>query len=287
MRRTWSAWPALLAALAFAAACGNGGTSTAGDDVVETVDPGPGDTGEQVASPLCEPDPVVTPTGCAVCHGMPPTEKNHPPNARCWRCHGYTIERGFTFANEKLHQNGKVDVAVGCTSCHGWNLGVSPPPDLTGDCTAGTRGVGAHLAMRMAALPVHKVGCSNCHPVPLALGSPGHNDGKRDVVFAELAIAGGVKPTWDGQKCADVYCHGATLTGGTLKTPSWTDTSRAAGACGACHALATPDGKTGVDCSPCHPTTVGKDGKLLPRGTHLNGKVETFTSSALEAGGAR
>ena len=280
MRFARIGWTLVLAATVWAAGC-NKDTTEVAADVVAPVDAVQTDEIGQVPAQLCDSDPAKLPDGCVGCHGMPPTAKNHPPNTRCWRCHGNTVDRDFKLVNAKLHQNGKVDVSVGCSSCHGWSLGVSPPSDLTGDCTAGTRSNGAHLAMRKAALPVHQVACSNCHPVPAALKTAGHNDGKIDVVFAELAVVGGAKPTWDGEKCNNVYCHGATLKGGTLTNPTWTDTTHAASKCGACHALATPDGKTGVDCSACHPTTVGKDGQILPRGTHLNGVVDTAVGGAL------
>ncbi len=232
---------------------------------------------------------VKVPDGCDKCHGAPPNSARHPENNRCYRCHGNVIAQDFAWVQEKLHNNGTVDYAVGCTSCHGWNQGVSPPQNLRGQCSVDQPGVGAHAAMRNATLPVHQVACTNCHTVPLNTWAAGHIDGdkKAEVTFANLAILDGAHPVFDGKKCTSVYCHGATLTGGTLTEPSWTDTSHAASRCGACHRLTDPQGNTDVDCHSCHPTTVDESGAILPRGTHINGYVDGTADQKKKTGGAR
>jgi len=225
--------------------------------------------------------PVVTvPEGCRACHGAPPDTVRHPPNNRCFRCHGYVIDEDFNFSQPDLHQNGSVEYAVGCSSCHGWDRGVSPPQSLAGGCTPGTAGTGAHEAMRRNAPVAHQVNCSNCHVVPLSNWSEGHidGDGKAEVVFSNLAVADGAAPVWNGSTCAGVYCHGATLQGGTNTEPDWQDTSGAAGACGACHRLTDPDGNPDVDCSSCHPSSVDGNRNILPFGTHINGTIDLTTA---------
>jgi predicted CxxxxCH...CXXCH cytochrome family protein len=218
------------------------------------------------------------PEGCTGCHGAPPAKGQHgkhPGNTRCYRCHGTVIDSNFTFLPTQLHNNGTVDYAVGCSSCHGWNQGVSPPQNLKGECGQGLDGVGAHKAMRMSAIPVHQVACSNCHVVPLSLWASGHDNGTVEVRFSGLAQAGGAQPVWNGSTCKNVYCHGATLIGGDYKEPAWRDTSGAASRCGACHRLADPDNNTAADCSSCHPGTVAPDRSILPFGDHLNGVIDT------------
>lgn len=241
-------------------------------------------SGSQSSSVLddCGYPVAEVPTGCSStsCHLSPPatgTHGPHPANNRCYRCHGAVINSSFAFLKTNLHNNGTVDYAVGCSSCHGWNQGVSPPQNLKGECGQGLDGVGAHKAMRMSAIPVHQVACTNCHVVPLSTWAAGHidGDGKAEVVFANLATAGGAQPVWEEGKCTNVYCHGATLKGGDHKNPAWKDTSGAASQCGACHSLADPDNNTAVDCSSCHPETVAPDGSILPYGKHLNGVVDT------------
>ena len=219
---------------------------------------------------------VEVPEGCDTCHGAPPETARHPDNHRCFRCHGYVIDENWEWVDAGRHNDGNVDYAVGCTSCHGWDLGSSPPQSLDGECTEGTYGIGAHKAMRRDALMAHKVACSNCHTVPLTTWSQGHidGDGVAEVAFKNLATVHGAQPVWNGKTCSGTYCHGATLTGGNLKEPSWFDTSGEPGRCGACHRITDPTGDPDADCSSCHPTSIDADRFLLPQGTHINGYID-------------
>ncbi len=235
----------------------------------------------------CGYEKVSVPAGCGECHGAPPKTARHPDNNRCYRCHGYVVDEYFNFVQPELHKNGQVDYAVGCTSCHGWNLGASPPQNLNGECSAGLDGVGAHEAMRRGDIPAHQTACSNCHWVPLETWEEGHidGDGVAEVAFKNLATVDGANPMWDGGKCSNVYCHGATLTGGDYKNPVWLDTSGDASRCGACHRITDPSGDASADCSSCHPTTLDSDRNILPRGTHINGHIDMADESE-EKGGA-
>ena len=276
-----------LALMAGAVAC-SGGSSE-----VEITDAATDATGDaEVAAPAvddCGFPLMVVPDTCAGCHGAPPPAP-HVPNVHCERCHGYdvgVVDGQMAIVRDELHQNGTVDVAVGCSSCHGWNQGVSPPQDLRASCDPASRGVGSHQAMREAPILAHRVGCPNCHVVPTAVEQAGHLDGdnRAEVTFGLLATAKGATPTWDGTTCSSVYCHGATLKGGDLKTPTWGDASGKASACGACHALASPDGDTESDCSSCHPTSVDEDRVILPAGTHVNGVIDLVDDLAPADGG--
>jgi predicted CxxxxCH...CXXCH cytochrome family protein len=235
-----------------------------------------GDTMNVDGNPSCQFHPAMVPAQCRNCHGAPPQKKTHPPNPFCYRCHGHVVDRDYQFLPSDLHTNGTVDYAVGCSSCHGWNLGVSPPQNLLGECDVEKPGIGAHPAMRMNATIVHRVNCINCHIVPLSTWAEGHidGDGKAEVVFQNLAIANGATPTWNGTTCEGVYCHGVTLKGGTYKTPGWYDTSGKARQCGACHQLTDPNGKTDADCSSCHKSSVTPERLIIPYGDHMNGVID-------------
>jgi predicted CxxxxCH...CXXCH cytochrome family protein len=225
--------------------------------------------------------PVVPPPqGCDKCHGFPPQTGIHPPNYRCYRCHGRVIDSNYNFVQPSLHQSGVIVYDVGCTSCHGWDNGAAPPQNLYGNCGVNQPGVGSHASMRNPTLPVHRVACSNCHDVPLAVAYPGHITGqnKAHVHFKNMATLKGANPTWDGKKCSGVYCHGATLKGGTFKEPVWGDQSGKASQCGACHALTDPSGNTKADCHSCHATTVDANQQIIPNGTHMNGYIDVTTS---------
>lgn len=291
-RSGWSARAAIVVAFmslaAGAPACSAGSSE---NDVLDlAADLGVGEA--EVATPTtddCGFPLVVVPDTCTGCHGAPPAAP-HVPNARCERCHGYdvgVVDGRMAITRPELHQDGTVDVAVGCSSCHGWNLGVSPPQDLRASCDPASRGVGSHRAMREAPLLAHRVGCPNCHVVPTAVDQAGHLDGdnRAEVSFGLLAAAGGAAPVWNGTTCSSVYCHGATLTGGDHKTPTWGDASGRAAACGACHRLTDPSGDAEADCSSCHPTSLDEARDLLPAGTHLNGVIDLVDGLAPAEGG--
>ena len=112
---------------------------------------------------------VQVPAACKTCHGTPPVKATHPNNTRCYRCHGQSVDSNYTHYSNGLHQNGTVNYAVGCTSCHGWNLGTSPPQTLTGGCDSSQPNVSGHIAHRKTPIPAHQANCSNCHKVPLSL----------------------------------------------------------------------------------------------------------------------
>lgn len=268
-------WLLVLLAFAavFAAGChsnGSGGDDDNAGDDDDDNDTSPA-TVDDCGFPIYE-----IPSGCANCHDMPPKTMRHPENARCYRCHGAVIAADYSFIQPALHQDGEVEYAVGCTSCHGWNLGTSPPQNLKGECGADKRGVGSHAAMRDDPIPAHRVNCSNCHVVPLEVWETGHidGDGKVEVTFANLATINGARPVWDGTKCTGVYCHGATLQGGTYKEPVWGETGGKASQCGACHRLTDPEGNADANCAACHPTSVDAQRNILEAGTHINGVID-------------
>lgn len=135
--------------------------------------------------------------------------------------------------------------------------------------------------------------------VPQADDSPGHRDGTwpAEVIFGGLAVAGRAQPkliaprgTGDESQdselrvsCASVYCHGATLSGGTATSPEWSSTTPNGFVhCGACHGFppalksnreAHP---TSTACGGCHNLTVSptnRTGIASPE-NHINGRVD-------------
>ena len=120
--------------------------------------------------------------------------------------------------------------------------------------------------------------CEECHPVPTTGTYDGtHLNAVVDVVFPEggLASARGAAPVWDGARCSGVYCHGATLGGGTYTAPLWVDESLPDGIlCGNCHAIPPPSPHPQEDdsCSECHGGAIS-DGTPNPD-THIDGVVQ-------------
>ncbi len=116
--------------------------------------------------------------------------------------------------------------------------------------------------------------CEDCHPVPAEWFAAGHLDGVVQVVFSEesIASAGGLAPAWNGQRCENVYCHGASLSGGTNTAPAWRENEEIA--CGACHGIPpTENHVTSTECDFCHAAAYDEGGNLDTE-RHLNGFVD-------------
>jgi predicted CxxxxCH...CXXCH cytochrome family protein len=93
------------------------------------------------------------------------------------------------------------------------------------------------------------------------------------LAWGALATAAGAAPSWNGSTCSGVYCHGATLRGGTRTAPSWTTVDGSQVTCGACHAIPPATGKHRIDdhvqagCGACHPGY----GSSVNAALHANG----------------
>lgn len=206
---------------------------------------------------------------CNSCHTAPP--EGHYAG-QCSSCHAEVNTDGTARIDGPLHGNGRVDLGNGsgdCTACHG----VDP---------AGWPADGAHPFHREPELRV-EVPCASCHIVPADPMDPGHFDDTpgAEVVFSGLATARGAAPTFDGERCANVACHGEGLDGGALKQPAWADTTGAPSACGACHSIPPaaphPDSNRcasavchGDEIVPTDPPMISPPGRLL----HINGTIE-------------
>ena len=202
---------------------------------------------------------------CGSCHGAPPPLP-HPPSTACAACHPLTIfPDGGIDVDGGHHLDGVLDVATGCSSCHGSVENPAPPRDLSGRTGTTARGVGAHQAHLTDSAVRKAVGCTECHLVPTALGSPGHVDtaAPAELTFGPLATAdGGLTPRFDGVGCTN-YCHGATLSGGSATTPEWTRVDGTQKQCGSCHGAPPPlPHPPSTACAGCHPLTVFPDGGI-------------------------
>ena len=209
-----------------------------------------------------------TPMKCGDCHGAPPPA--HPAGA-CTSCHREANATGTAFlSSPPLHVNGRVDLGDGsgmCGACHG--KGDDPWPSTN-----------AHPAHQKPSAAM-AAPCASCHVVPdkFGPGTPHPRGGPATVVLSGLAVARGTTATYAAGSCRDVYCHGGGLEGTVAAMPSWTDTSGAARACGACHG--TPPAAPHIGsptCDLCH-----RDGIATPAGArivpewaalHVNGDVD-------------
>ena len=167
--------------------------------------------------------------------------------------------------------NGVVDSEESCSGCHGTGEEGAPPPALTGSTDTTYIGVGAHDAHMTGGRYTVATECSECHIVPVNVDDPGHidGDGIAEVTFGPLASGGGSNPVWNrglpDPTCTGVYCHGATLNGGTLTEPIWTRVDGSQVYCGSCHSTPPRPGHPDrLDCATCHSFTLE---------THIDGET--------------
>ena len=234
-------------------------------------------------------EPVWTQVGaaqrsCGSCHGFPPPPP-HPQLANCSYCHpGTARDDGTIDLAGGLHIDGKVDVRTACNSCHGSGVNPAPPVDLSGNSETTAIGVGAHQAHLQAGSYRQAIECGECHVVPAAVISRGHIDGMgpAEVRFAAdlLARADGATPTWQREgstpNCAGVYCHGATLAGGSNIEPVWTVVDGSQVGCSTCHGYPPPSPHPASDnCAQCHQQTLAGTRLIdIAGGKHINGEVD-------------
>lgn len=235
---------------------------------------------------------------CVVCHGQPPASPeapNHPHRIDCWTCHpdvrqGVPGERPIIIDHER-HKNGTVDLFPApqiCTACHGQ----PPPPSPLGSDAERRNQIGAHQTHLVTQPLSTNVVCENCHKVPEEVLDAAHRDGdgRAEVTFGGLALARGVAPAYNPvtQSCM-TYCHGASLAGGELTQPRWSDAGEepcgndASGApsdCNSCHGVPpSPPHFPNLEltqCHRCHTETVTPDGTIARRDLHVNGRVDVL-----------
>ncbi len=137
---------------------------------------------------------------------------------------------------------------------------------------------GAHAAHLAFVGGAESAACATCHVVPATVDAPGHidGDGRAEVTFSGFAVAPCAEPAYDAahSKCYNIYCHGATLNGGTVQAPVWTDEHSIEG-CGACHGTPPPPPHfASPNCANCHGETTSDNITLIEGGAHLNGQVD-------------
>lgn len=192
-------------------------------------------------------------SGCFV-----PREPGPRPDTQCQRCHGDEAREGDAVTK------------------------AAPPSDTFGNTAVSYPGVGAHAEHLTASETHGVVACRECHRVPETTESPGHNDGKTQLVFGTLATKdGGTSPSWDlgTRQCTNSGCHGPV-------SGKWTRPRTSDEACGSCHALppAAPHPQYGA-CDVCHSAVVNAQGIHAPQ-LHVDGIVEVSEATCSSCHGA-
>lgn len=183
--------------------------------------------------------------------------------AECRQCHGDDYAGGpvGVSCTENAGCHTKKGGPEFCGTCHGSDLGPMP--------TTGAS-AGAHQ--------LHQPFCALCHNVPDKLDSPGHVDGKIDVIFSGIAIANESKAAYDATKrtCSDVYCHNRA-------TIAWKAPAGQA-PCNLCHDTPPSEShaawmrvaNTTQACATCHPAPE----KPEIAGAHIDGHLDVNTEIA-------
>ena len=197
----------------------------------------------------------------------------------CQACHGADLSGGS--AGVSCAQCHGSDWKTSCVTCHGGkdDLTGAPPRTTWGNGADAVR-IGAHGAHVRAAHGLSRpIDCALCHLKPQDAFSPGHIDeATASVSFAGLA-AQGTAPAWDraSASCSSTYCHGATLAGGTNKSPRWTSVDGSERACEACHGAPPANAhhaRADLDCSACHGTGYSALAGTVAPATHVDGKLD-------------
>lgn len=135
-----------------------------------------------------------------------------------------------------------------------------PPPDAPK--------TGAHPVHLSQSLFSKTYECTECHS----------KKNSNEVVFGPLASKGGASPQWNASKktCSNVYCHGATSSGGLRTSVKWAaPTERDLIVCGACHGNPPPANHVkNANCELCHRGI--STGAGLNKELHVNGEVDVI-----------
>ena len=197
-------------------------------------------------------------SNCQGCHGVALDGVGGSARTSCAQCHGATWK-------------------TNCVMCHGGTDNqTGAPPKTTWGNTGDAVRVGTHTAHVAATHGLAAaVACATCHAQPADALAAGHVDGgTSEVIFSGRAVQGTTTAAWTRATatCSNTYCHGATLSGGTAKSPVWTTTNGTPRACGACHGAPPPaPHSTSTACGSCHS---GYTATTVNAAIHINGVIE-------------
>jgi predicted CxxxxCH...CXXCH cytochrome family protein len=216
-------------------------------------------------------------------HGVP--YNNHNATARsnftfCLSCHQIPANAVKPPGCQNCHLLSPQTNATNCISCHAKPPSGSVYPNIG-------KSHATHNALNTADP------CAECHS-GMGLGTVDHLNRARlrssavqanPVTFGTLAKTGGLSPSYNSSgACLNTYCHGASLTGGSNKSPQWGQAGYLQG-CGTCHGFppansAHANVTAATSCAGCHKHVNSTSDGFVDATKHINGTLD-FT-----AGGA-
>ncbi|MFA7404005.1 MAG: CxxxxCH/CxxCH domain-containing protein [Pelobacteraceae bacterium] len=224
---------------------------------------------------------------CAACHNSSSPKLAAPNLARFANSPAGSFTDGSPDCFTASMCHGDVRKTSNCDACHSTATTI-PFKSMAGATAVSDSKVGAHVkhlsASAQAPAYSANIACSECHAVP---GSPAvsgtHRNGTNDIVFGTLAKTGSLTPVYTTATgvCANTYCHGTTLNGGTNKSPVWNQSGYLAAGCGTCHGFppatvrnGTAAHSTSSACSGCHSHVNSTNNGFLDASKHINGAVD-------------
>ena len=199
----------------------------------------------------------ATPANCSSCHnttapGPYPVDSGVAPNCRA--CHISSL-------------------GVGCTDCH------ATPPNGT---VAPNRNL-SHTPHNSSAT-MSSITCNSCHQGG-GSGTLAHGYGVTRVTFNAFVGTGGLTPVFNAtsKQCTNTYCHGATLVGGSNKSPQWGQSGSTG--CGSCHGFppvitAHLNVTSSTSCAVCHQHVNGTNSGFVDVSKHINGQIEANAAAS-------
>ena len=234
--------------------------------------------------------PLDSTKACGTCHALPPPLP-HPQITDCSQCHAQVIDADRNFANPALHVDGIIEANPPCYGCHGdaqrpgnsvnpQNVDqAGPPVDLGGNSDVTLPGVGAHQRHLQAANTHGPVACDQCHVVPTAWNSPGHDVTSAPpaaITFGSFEQNNNLTAIYSStdHTCSNTYCHASYV-------PNWIAQKDSTQTCGTCHALPPPFSAQNHpqinDCSRCHGAVIDSSGNFVAPSLHVDGQVEVVS----------
>lgn len=224
---------------------------------------------------------------CATCHNSSSPNLAAPNLARFANSPAGSFNGGSPDCFSASMCHGDVRKTSNCDACHS-TATTNPFKSMAGATAVTDSKVGAHVKHLSAAAqaPAYSsnVACTECHSVPTSPAVSGtHRNGTNDIVFGTLAKTGSLTPAYAPATgiCANTYCHGTSLSGGTNKSPKWNQTDYlTASGCATCHGFPPTTLRSGgahpssTSCSSCHAHVNATNNGFTDPTKHINGSVE-------------
>ncbi len=219
---------------------------------------------------------------CGICHTSTISNLSSPYSTWFTNSPAGSFKTGSPNCFTATLCHGDVRKTSNCDACHSIAM-TAPFKSLSGATATSDIKVGAHVKHLSAAALTSNIACSECHSVPTSPAVSGtHRNDTNNITFGALAQTGSSVPSYTTNTgvCANTYCHGSTLSGGTNKAPVWNQPNYNTG-CGTCHGFPPlAPHSANSDCNNCHSNVNATNNGFITGSQHINGSVEVFAGAS-------